>query len=193
MWIATKETIENGILCSIESQSNPISFAEILTLWQTNKNFRDFFIGFLVDSPFKAFKWETPPISISSVKAPFECVLLNSPNLVRAADERSFSEYLHDCDSSVVEFQNLGNDATLVVPCPIGPSADYCHLGSFSMSAPQAQQHALWKLVGEVAQKNLSCTAKWLSTAGEGVPWLHIRLDNRPKYYGYKKYCSEKC
>ncbi|MGI9175867.1 MAG: DUF6940 family protein [Rhodothermales bacterium] len=23
----------------------------------------------------------------------------------------------------------------------------------------------------------------WLSTAGGGVSWLHVRLDSRPKYY----------
>ena len=28
----------------------------------------------------------------------------------------------------------------------------------------------------------------WLSTAGMGIAWLHIRLDDRPKYYGYREY-----
>ncbi|MGB1216866.1 MAG: DUF6940 family protein [Saprospiraceae bacterium] len=28
----------------------------------------------------------------------------------------------------------------------------------------------------------------WLSTAGLGVYWLHIRMDNRPKYYKHKAY-----
>jgi len=26
------------------------------------------------------------------------------------------------------------------------------------------------------------------STAGAGVSWLHVRLDDRPKYYGFKPY-----
>lgn len=30
----------------------------------------------------------------------------------------------------------------------------------------------------------------WLSTAGAGVPWLHVRLDDHPKYYGYALYRS---
>jgi hypothetical protein len=29
---------------------------------------------------------------------------------------------------------------------------------------------------------------EWLSTAGAGVSWLHVRLDDRPKYYGYAPY-----
>ena len=28
----------------------------------------------------------------------------------------------------------------------------------------------------------------WLSTAGGGVAWLHVRLDDRPKYYSYAPY-----
>jgi len=28
----------------------------------------------------------------------------------------------------------------------------------------------------------------WLSTAGGGVAWLHVRLDTRPKYYRYNPY-----
>jgi len=27
-----------------------------------------------------------------------------------------------------------------------------------------------------------------LSTHGLGVPYLHVRIDNRPKYYSYKDY-----
>jgi Family of unknown function (DUF6940) len=28
----------------------------------------------------------------------------------------------------------------------------------------------------------------FFSTAGAGVAWLHVRLDDRPKYYGYPPY-----
>jgi hypothetical protein len=28
----------------------------------------------------------------------------------------------------------------------------------------------------------------WLSTAGTGIFWLHVRLDSRPKYYTYQPY-----
>ena len=28
----------------------------------------------------------------------------------------------------------------------------------------------------------------WLSVAGGGVPWLHVRIDDRPKYYRYDSY-----
>jgi hypothetical protein len=28
----------------------------------------------------------------------------------------------------------------------------------------------------------------WLSTAGQGVFWLHVRLDRYPKYYNHAPY-----
>jgi uncharacterized protein DUF6940 len=28
----------------------------------------------------------------------------------------------------------------------------------------------------------------WVSTAGMGVPWLHVRLDTRPTYYRHAAY-----
>ncbi len=189
MWQITKDKIENGILYSIKHDSIPLSYSEVLERWQSDRSFRKVFIDLLASSPFKAFKWETPPLSITSVKFPFECVLLNAPNLQRKPKPTAFAKYLmHSDRSDVVHFQNLANDAIMVAPCKIDPSVDYCHLGSFSESAPIEQQHALWKLVGEIALKNLTSNPKWLSTAGEGVPWLHIRLDDRPKYYGYTRY-----
>jgi len=37
-------------------------------------------------------------------------------------------------------------------------------------------------------QKQISDRPTWLSTAGLGVYWLHLRLDSRPKYYRYQPY-----
>jgi hypothetical protein len=34
----------------------------------------------------------------------------------------------------------------------------------------------------------VSTTPVWLSTAGAGVAWLHVRLDDRPKYYSHRPY-----
>ena len=37
-------------------------------------------------------------------------------------------------------------------------------------------------------QQERACVPVWVSTAGAGVSWLHVRLDDRPKYYGYQPY-----
>jgi len=36
--------------------------------------------------------------------------------------------------------------------------------------------------------RRLSSRPVWLSTAGGGVSWLHVRLDDRPKYYHHAAY-----
>ncbi len=92
--------------------------------------------------------------------------------------------------NGVVAFPNLSRDAILVVPCPDPNSllSAYGHLGPFVRHAPQPQQHALWQRVAETMHQRLGTAPVWLSTAGAGVSWLHVRLDDRPKYYGYEPY-----
>ena len=47
---------------------------------------------------------------------------------------------------------------------------------------------ALWQAVGEAMARRVGSKPVWLSTAGAGVSWLHMRLDDRPKYYAHSPY-----
>ena len=85
-------------------------------------------------------------------------------------------------------FLNLGKDATLVAPCPQVANNAYTHIAAFTRKAPTSQQHQLWQTVGATVEQKVSNKPLWLSTAGAGVYWLHVRLDSRPKYYSYKPY-----
>ena len=76
----------------------------------------------------------------------------------------------------------------MVVPCPIADSTAYGHLASFVRHAPEVQRDALWRSVGEAMARRIGAKPVWLSTAGAGVSWLHVRLDDRPKYYGFGPY-----
>ncbi|MBE7380968.1 MAG: hypothetical protein F6J95_006115 [Leptolyngbya sp. SIO1E4] len=194
MWTSQHEQLANGrgIKVAIALDSLPISYAEVLHRWQQDADFRTFFIALLADSPFSAFRWETPPLTRAIAHRPFECVLLNSPSLASQPDDTAFAEHFSDqAPDGIVEFPNLGNDAILVVPCPRGPLSAYGHLGAFIQQAPESQKQALWAAVGTAMQRRLSSQPVWLSTAGGGVSWLHVRLDNRPKYYGYAPYRTD--
>ena len=102
-------------------------------------------------------------------------------------DPEPFSEYFRpDCE--IVSFESLGKDAWLVAPCPGGQGSNFSHLASFVATASEARQSALWSAVGTALEKRISARPMWLSTAGGGVAWLHVRLDTRPKYYRHAPY-----
>ncbi|HVJ20725.1 MAG TPA: hypothetical protein VM686_35185 [Polyangiaceae bacterium] len=164
------------------------TFAEVLQALRSDAAFRSRFNALLAELPFTAFRWELPALTTASVTRQFECVAVDDPYLARPADPTDFSEHLEHATADVLEFPNLGGDAILVVPCARGEASAYAHLGAFVRGAPPAQRDALWRVVGEATSRRLSAKPVWLSTAGAGVPWLHVRLDDRPKYYAHAAY-----
>jgi hypothetical protein len=168
----------------------PARYEEVVHHWRRDPAFGAFFAGLLAEAPFAAFRWETPPVTQATFGRGFEFVLIDAPGLERAPDLASFSDQLGDAPhgETVIAFPNLANDAVLVVPRPVGPSSAYGHLAAFVRQAPPAQVRELWRVVAAVMEARLGESPLWLSTAGMGVSWLHVRLDSRPKYYGYRPY-----
>ena len=55
---------------------------------------------------------------------------------------------------------------------------------SYFQLAPLVQQQEFWKRVAEVSRKQMKKFKKvWVSTHGLGVPYLHVRISDSPKYY----------
>jgi len=189
MWQARIELLDDGRTqkLGVIGDDAPVSYSDVLDLWRNDIGFRRFFIGLLAASPFTAFRWETPVLSSANINRDFEFVLLDSKGLERPVDEAAFAGHFSD-ENDVVTFSNLGGDAVLVVPCPIAATSIYGHLASFIRNAPDTQVHQLWQSVGDAMQRRVGEQPVWLSTAGMGVSWLHVRLDSRPKYYGYSPY-----
>ena len=124
MWTPHSEQMADGHLLrvTIDLDSSPVSYAAVLRRWQHDEDFRSFFITLLADSPFSAFRWETPPITTATANRPFEFTLLDSPGLARKPDIGAFAEHFKDAVAKeVVEFANMGKDAIMIVPCPNGP------------------------------------------------------------------------
>jgi hypothetical protein len=135
-------------------------------------------------APFDAFRFETPCLSRRTAAGPLEFVLVDAPELRGPADPGAFREHFRAGETAVA-FDNLGGDARLVAPCPAGAADAWTHVAAFSRQAPPDHQHGLWRLVGRELAARLGDRPVWLSTAGDGVPWLHVRLDDTPKYYRY--------
>ncbi len=191
MFASRSRQLSNGRVTRfvIENDSMPVTYAETITLWQKDPEFRALFTDLLLNSPYLAFRWETPPVTVATAEQPFEFVLVDSPEISLEPDPASFAEHFKNTGpTGVVEFPNLGRDAILIAPCPQNPLSDYGHLASYLRNSQESQQHRLWELVGAAMQNRIGSNPVWLSTAGGGVAWLHVRLDNQPKYYSYEPY-----
>lgn len=192
-WTAERKCLDLRTVKVTLSAGSPLSYDEVIRLWQGDEGFRRFFTEAVRDSGFEAFFWETPPVTLSTLGRPFEFVVVEGGALARLRpDPQPFSKHFaaRSCPE-VLSFPNLGGDATLIVPAPVSPDqACYTHLGNFLRAAPTGQVDRFWQVVGETMQQRVSASPLWLSTAGMGVSWLHLRLDSRPKYYRHRPYAG---
>ena len=192
MWQSRAEDLTSGSGQKIrlaKGRTSP-TYADVVAHWQHDRDFRSFFNRVLAEVPYEAFRWETLAVTASTVAREFEFVVLDCPSLLTTPNPNAFAEHFSSksvCDN-VVSFANLGKDAVLVVPLPIKPGSAYGHIASFVRTAPSDHADALWRAVGEAMRARINEKPVWLSTAGMGVSWLHVRLDDRPKYYGHSLY-----
>ncbi|HEX8912981.1 MAG TPA: hypothetical protein VF796_11525 [Humisphaera sp.] len=192
MWTAEEQSLPDrpGRRYAIRADGRPLAFADALRLLGGDPAFRTYLSALLAAAPYRAFKWETPAVTVATLARPFEFVVLEAPGLPSAGDPSDFAEHFAalKAPAGVATFTNLGGDATLVSPAPAADRSAYGHLAAFVRGAPDAQKHALWQAVAAAMTRRVGVRPVWLSTAGMGVPWLHVRLDDRPKYYGHAAY-----
>ena len=165
----------------------PLTWAQVRADWTAGGPATHALRKGLRGLPFDAFTWETPPVSESEINhVPFECVVSHMPQLARnAADATAFREHFGATD--IASFVSLKGDALLISPAP-RPGVDAAHFAAFARTAPSSLWLALLRQVAKADAEQRSAGHLWLSTAGMGVPWLHVRLDTRPKYYRHRPY-----
>jgi hypothetical protein len=188
MWTAHVTEIGRGttLRYAVTRGLTPVSFVEVIAAWQGDPEFGKWFNAVLEAVPFSSFRWETPALTRATAGRVFEFAVLDSPELDRAATPDPFQEHFDgDAKGPVLTFSNLGGDAVLVVPRPLAATSAYGHIGAFVRAAPETQRQGLWRAVGQAMSHRIGARPVWLSTAGAGVPWLHVRLDDRPKYYTF--------
>jgi hypothetical protein len=187
MWTVATETMARGTLRGeVRLGGRAATVAQVLTGWRDDAELRTMWNDALARVSFEAFRWETPAITAGTIARPFEFVVVDAPSLVITAEPRVFAE--HFTGAEVVTFANLGGNAMLVVPAPVASASPYPHLGAFVRHAPPTQRDALWRSVATAMHARIGAKPVWLSTAGGGVAWLHVRLDDRPKYYTHSPY-----
>jgi len=193
MWTLKREAVEGGFRLGISQGDVRLSFDAMLDLLTSSDDFANWYTDCLADEKMEAYFWEHPPLTKRNIGSEAEFVLIESEALAALRPDSSpFRPQLKEQpDGDVISFLNLGGDAFLVVPRKRGPSKAYTHLAAFVRLAPREQVIALWRETARLLRERLSAAAPlWLSTAGVGVPWLHIRIDGEPKYYHFEPYRS---
>ena len=126
------------------------------------------------------FIWRT-----SVNNTPFKQEFIIEPYLSPIQDYSAFQEYIKKSKNKyVISFWNLSGDAILIIPMP-KHGKNYAHLKNFIDNASKTQQKAFWKKVAQIASQQSQPI--WISTHGLGVPYLHVRIDFKPKYYQHSK------
>ncbi|CAD7698890.1 unnamed protein product [Ostreobium quekettii] len=178
----------------LDRSRQPLSWREVIEMWKNYPEFAVMFSQTLAASHHQAFFWETVHFTRSTLQKPFEMVLVDAPGLAHTRPNPSqFRDNLvtHG-QGSIAVFLNLGRDALLVSPCRIGrDNSPYGHLASFVRDAPEQQKVEFWSTLAEAIENRLMEVGEepmWVSTSGLGVPWLHVRLDSRPKYYQHMRF-----
>ena len=194
MWRAARQKLDEpaGEIVKLAGGDRALSVSDVIALWRDDAAFRDFFVAVLAASPYPAFFWEMPPMDSNTLADDFECAILRAGALARMqADDTDFAEHLHG-EASVAAFPNLGGDALLIAPRKIEDAECYSHIAAFVRGAPREQWHALLRRLALEIEKRLCASRErfWVSTSGLGVPWVHVRLDRRPKYFQYRRYAN---
>lgn len=192
MWEAETSDIRSGHKYRVLDDDAPLTFRQFFELLGSSADFAAWYSGTLAKSDAVAFYWELPPLTNTVIENDLEFVLIDAPMLARLPAEPAPFASLFEQHSGddVIVFPNLGGDAILVAPCPRGPNDTYPHLAEFLRKGEQEQIRELWHVVAGTLLDRLSDTPVWLSSAGLGVAWLHLRLDIRPKYYSYRAYAA---
>lgn len=179
-------------ILTLNQDGQLLTFFQVLTLWVQDQDFRKFYWQTLIKHGGNGCFWEHPRLTKISANEPYKCVITRTESFTRFAASPDRFRAKMKVGTSVSAFLNLGRDGLLIIPNESQDDASVnCRdLIAFCSSAPEEWLHEFWERVGKEALKILAENSprQFLSTHGFGVLWLHVRLEERPKYYHYRPF-----
>lgn len=176
----------NGTIVAVSASGTMVTRQGFFQSLSTEPALRRQLSATLTELDAEQIYWETPALATDTAHEPFEFAAIPT-GLSRRPDSSAFREQLAETDM-VATFANLGRDSLLVAPTDLGGPTQANYLLSFLRTAADDQIDRLWEAVGLAALDRFGDRPVWVSTSGGGVPWLHVRVDSRPKYYTHDPY-----
>lgn len=129
------------------------------------------------------FEWNTSVLK-NSGQVEYKESFKTNDKLPKNQNTTEFKEYIKKSTNNyVTTFQNLSKDAILVIPMPVNDK-NYATLKDFIDNAPEIQQQEFWKEIAKVAKQFIDKKINiWISVSGLSVPYTHVRISIKPKYY----------
>lgn len=135
----------------------------------------------------KSFFYETSPIKTGEEK--YKVKFIENENLDKM--KQDYSTFIDKIKISknnyVTSFYNLSGDTLLIIPIP-KQNKNFTTIKHFIDNASKTQQKYFWKYVSQKIKSLIKDKKKkyWISTHGTGVPYFHLRISTKPKYYQTK-------
>lgn len=190
-----QSSIRGGSHFILHDDEGYVSYYDFVRKLRESSEMRKLLTSTLRSVDYPAYFWESvPTTSHHAPNTPYEFVLLSTTAFYGLdPDVHAFASHFNACERGelVTSFPNLGHDAMLVTPCPTHELTPHCgHLADFIRNANDATLDAFWKRVAQQVWNRMEkkTSTFWLSTSGLGVTWLHVRIDDYPKYYNYVAY-----
>lgn len=135
----------------------------------------------------KSFFYETS-ICTAELDIPYQQKFIPDSRLSSMQqDSTSFDKEIKKASKKgnkyATSFTNLGGDATLIIPIP-REGKNFATIKDFMDNASITHQREFWKYASKIIQHLLKTQSGiYINTHGLGVPYFHLRIDTKPKYY----------
>lgn len=129
------------------------------------------------------FQWNTSVLK-NNGNVEFKQKFKVNKKLPEKQNFKSFKEYLtKSTNKYLVSFLNPNKDTLLIIPMN-RPGKNYATIKDFVDNAPKVQQVEFWKEAAVKCRVQMKEHKKvWVSAHGLGVPYFHLRISTKPKYY----------
>lgn len=153
-------------------------------LLSTNNLFIETIINIFINSEFNYVYWQFPEYSSLTKNNQAQFDFVNTSSFTNA-DPRDFSDkFIGKVSGEIIMFGNKSGDTDLISIVPLKSNhvnSFFSDIMTFMLKSPDLLKINMLKMIGsEMFKRKNKC---YLSTHGNGVEWIHIRLCNTPKYY----------